>query len=209
MAQNNDWEHGSNSSNNSNGHEKKEVKNVFCVMVPGRPVNTTCLQISPTRCIMDIPKPGECKYFGISIIDPKTIPKNKGFIIYYSLPPFNEWSFIGTLHLKSPTQMMESPWMVFKKITVCPMCKIGIELKDITFVQSLEVKEETEHSKNKFIATINEEFALKVAKDLYNYLSSYVKTSPNGEMMVCPASCLEKWHEKFKEKYVLDPKFMK
>ncbi len=50
---------------------------------------------------------------------------------------------------------------------------------------------------------------MKVAQNLYNFMSSYVKTTNNGNMIVAPEKCLNQWHDRFKTKYIMDPKFMK
>ncbi|RHY32192.1 hypothetical protein DYB32_002774 [Aphanomyces invadans] len=50
-------------------------------------------------------------------------------------------------------------------------------------------------------------FALKIAMDLFNFMSSF-STSSNSNMMVVPTNLLDRWIERFESKYRRDPNFM-
>ena len=56
---------------------------------------------------------------------------------------------------------------------------------------------------------INQEFAKRVAKNLYNYLDSFNQNQdPNKNILVVPLNTLETWYDKFNQKYKLDPNFI-
>ena len=56
---------------------------------------------------------------------------------------------------------------------------------------------------------INQEFAKRVAKNLYNYLDSFNQNQdPNKQILVVPLNSLESWYDKFLNKYKIDPNFL-
>ena len=56
---------------------------------------------------------------------------------------------------------------------------------------------------------INQEFAKRVAKNLYNYLDSFNQNQdPNKQILVVPLNSLETWYNKFLQKYNMDPNFL-
>ena len=56
---------------------------------------------------------------------------------------------------------------------------------------------------------INQEFAKRVAKNLYNYLDSFNQNQdPNKQILVVPLNSLETWYDKFLQKYNMDPNFL-
>ena len=56
---------------------------------------------------------------------------------------------------------------------------------------------------------INQEFAKRVAKNLYNYLDSFNQNQdPSKKVLVVPLNTMEQWYDKFVQKYNLDPNFL-
>eukprot|EP01083_Nonionella_stella_P191576 708990_1 len=194
-----------------NPPQPQVVNNAFAVMVPGQPLNTNCVKINGDKYVIDINNPGLISSFGITVLNPNTLPKNIGFAIYYSLNN-QDFEFVGVIHRDYPSAIFNSPWLDIKGITGMKMVRIGFELKSTDFLKSLKDKSEQEaECKNNMLTAIKTEFAMKVAENLYNYMSSYVKPVNNGSanMIVAPEKCLNAWHDRFKTKYIMDPKFMK
>ena len=159
---------------------------------------------------MEIPKPGLVDSFGASILNMNQLSNTVGFAIYYSFDG-QSFEFLGVLHSDYPTAIFKCPWSNnpnFKAITGCDKIMIGFELKTRDFLKSIHDKSEKDQlQKNNMILAIKTEFAMKVAENLYNFLSSYVKTTNDGQMIVAPQKCLDQWHDRFKQKYILDPHF--
>lgn len=62
---------------------------------------------------------------------------------------------------------------------------------------------------DKIKSDMNQEFARRVAKNLYNYLDSFNENQdPNKKVLVVPLNSLETWYEKFNLKYKMDPNFL-
>ena len=201
-----------NNNNNTNQEQQPQViDGAFAIMCPGQALNRNCLKLSNDRYIMEIENPGLVKSFGISILNHNQLPQDIGFCIYCSLPPsFDEWEFIGILHNEYLSSIFESPWIDIKGITSCNVVRIGFQLKSKEFLKSLKGKsEQAKLEKNNMIAAIKTEFAMRVADNLFNFMNSFVKTTNNGQMLIAPAKCLNQWHDRFKTKYIKDPKFMK
>jgi protein Hikeshi len=56
---------------------------------------------------------------------------------------------------------------------------------------------------------INQEFAKRVAKNLFNYLDSFNQNQdPSKKFLVVPLNTIEQWYDKFLQKYKLDPNFL-
>ena len=63
--------------------------------------------------------------------------------------------------------------------------------------------------KQKIQYDINQEFAKRLAKNLYNYLDSFNQNQDqNRQLLVVPINTLEKWYTKFLDKYKIDPNFL-
>ena len=63
--------------------------------------------------------------------------------------------------------------------------------------------------KQKIQFDINQEFAKRLAKNLYNYLDSYNQNQDqNKQLLIVPINTLENWYNKFLSKYKIDPNFL-
>ncbi len=52
-------------------------------------------------------------------------------------------------------------------------------------------------------------FAHKIAKDLFNFMTSFsTGSSTSREMMVVPMNVFDRWLERFESKFRIDPNFM-
>ena len=63
--------------------------------------------------------------------------------------------------------------------------------------------------KQKIRYDINQEFAKRLAKNLYNYLDSFNQNQDqNKQLLVVPINTLENWYNKFLNRYKIDPNFL-
>ena len=63
--------------------------------------------------------------------------------------------------------------------------------------------------KEKIQSDINQEFAQKLAKNLYNYLDSFNENQDhNNQLLAVPVNFFDKWYNKFLTKYNIDPNFL-
>mmetsp|Transcript_15245 Transcript_15245/g.21423 ORF Transcript_15245/g.21423 Transcript_15245/m.21423 type:complete len:185 (+) Transcript_15245:151-705(+) len=173
--------------------------NLFACVIPGRTVRTDFKQVSKTRFILNVPKPATIREFAISILKP-TIPKGHGITIYFSLPPFKDWQYVGSITLSHPSEIYSAPWRGTLPANVGGL-QLGLSIESSEFIKNLHPQSQYEEEK-KLISSVQ-----GIAVDLYNYLQSFAKTTRWGEMLVVPPKFLDKWLKKFETKHKQDPYF--
>uniref|UniRef100_A0A7S2TQB2 Hikeshi-like domain-containing protein n=1 Tax=Lotharella oceanica TaxID=641309 RepID=A0A7S2TQB2_9EUKA len=172
----------------------------FACVFPGRPVMTEFKRVSQTRFVLNVPKPASLRDFAITMLTP-CIPKDAGATIYFSLPPFKDWQYIGSITVHMPSQIFHSPWRGIIPPNT-PGLQIGISIEPKKFIENLHPQSQYEEEK-KLISSVQ-----GIAQDVYKFLSSFAKTIPNrGDMLVMPAKCLDQWLKKFEAKHKRDPFF--
>ena len=63
--------------------------------------------------------------------------------------------------------------------------------------------------KEKIQVDISQEFAKRLAKNLYNYLDSFNQSQDhNLQLLTVPVNFFDKWYTKFLNKYQNDPNFL-
>lgn len=79
------------------------------------------------------------------------------------------------------------------------MLQLGVSIESLENVKNLGI-EASGFAERKA-------FALKIAQDLFNYMTSF-STSTNAGYMTIPTNLLDKWMERFEAKYRRDPNFV-
>jgi len=67
---------------------------MFACLIPGRPALMDFKQVDPKKFVTGIASPHNINEFAVSLLQP-TIPPGSAIGIYYSLPPFKEWIYMG------------------------------------------------------------------------------------------------------------------
>lgn len=80
-----------------------------------------------------------------------------------------------------------------------PVLQLGVSIESLDNVKNLGIEASGFEERKAF--------ALKIAQDLFNYMSSF-STSNNASYMTIPTNLLDKWMERFETKYRRDPNFM-
>eukprot|EP00808_Paulinella_micropora_P005476 g67588.t1 len=169
--------------------------------IPGRPLKTDFKQVKPNSALMVIAKPAEIREFMFCITKP--LPQGQGVALYYALPPFKEWQYIGAVTTTYPTRAFHSPWK--HKIPVdTPALQLGIQLEPL---ETLKDKADADTKEDE--RTIDS--VKGIAKNLYEYMASFSKTGKYanlpGDVLVIPTDAVDKWIKKFVEKHRRDPYF--
>ena len=84
--------------------------NHFGIVVPGRPVLTEFQQISECKCISFINDPCSVAEITFFLVPSSPIPQGYGAILYYALPPFENWEIIGTIDPSKPSGTFRTGW---------------------------------------------------------------------------------------------------
>mmetsp|Transcript_3626 Transcript_3626/g.4489 ORF Transcript_3626/g.4489 Transcript_3626/m.4489 type:complete len:183 (-) Transcript_3626:231-779(-) len=171
---------------------------IFACVISGRPLTTAFKQKSNNRFVLDVPRPSTVSEFSISMLKP--LPKSCGATIYFCLPPYKDWQYLGAITVDHPSQIYNAPW----RGTIPDSTEgvqIGISIEKAEFIKNLQPRSQLEEKK-KLISSVQ-----GIAKDLYNYLQSFAKTTRMGEMLVLPPKFLDKWLKKIETKHKKDPYF--
>eukprot|EP00070_Physeter_catodon_P026252 XP_028333146.1 protein OPI10 homolog isoform X1 [Physeter catodon] len=173
---------------------------MFGVIVPGRP----CLAPAPatagqpsftglpgSQWVCDLEKPGEISDILCFLTAP--LPCNdEGAGIYYSIPPFTNWEFIGAITNVKPSALLSTGWAFLPQTSQLPVVKLGMMLENAPSLQE------------KLLTTplpdVKKEYARRVALNLYRYLESF----QGGAAM----PLLDQWFQRFEARYQRDPNFV-
>lgn len=128
-----------------------------------------------------------------------------GVAVYYSLPPYNEWQYVGPISVSNPTRTFRAQWM--DKIPLdLPALQIGIALDSLEVLKAKVGSDAMEDER-----ALNS--AKGIASHLFNFMSSYSQSpdqyqrSSNKDVMIVPCDCIDKWLKKFLDKHRRDPYF--
>jgi len=82
---------------------------------------------------------------------------------------------------------------------------MGWVCRSVCSAEGLKVVEHTADANE----TSRLDFAMLVARDLYNYMGSFAKTIAGTEGILVPTNILNRWMTRFKTKYEKDATFLK
>lgn len=177
--------------------------NLFGVVISARPVQTAFQQMGPTQWMTEIANPGVVPDVTFFIMPDAliSVPEGQGFILYYSVPPSQNWQVLGTLTRQKPSGIFRTGWPTMSNIVGVPTIQLGVSIDTIDTVQNLENNAESglEERKN---------FGLKIAQDLFRFMSSFRTDTGSPEMLVVPNNIFDRWISRFEAKYKRDPNFM-
>jgi len=89
--------------------------------------------------------------------------QDAGATIYFSLPPFKDWQYIGSITVHMPSQIFHSPWRgVIPPNT--PGLQIGISIEPKKFIENLHPQSQYEEEK-KLISSVQ-----GIAQDVYKVI---------------------------------------
>ncbi|KAF4668353.1 hypothetical protein FOZ61_006592 [Perkinsus olseni] len=166
---------------------------MFGLAIPGRPVITDFVQETETSWHVDVPNPSSISSFSVFLLRP--VPSDTvGLGVYYTATTDGA-TFVGALSNAKPTDIFSPGWPLNPDIAIMPAVRIGL-----AFEPSEAVSESVDFKR---------EFARKVALNLFRYIESF-NTSGGGDarFMRCPQDLLDRWLQRFDDKYDKDPMFV-
>ena len=168
------------------------------VIIPGSPIITGG-PLTSTNVAIDIQNPRIIN--NITLFQTEALPDGTGAALYYSTPPYESLQFIGCVCNIRPSDIFYTGWSLNPNVNMFQQIKLCVKLDKLS---NLKMAFE-----EKIKVDINQEFAKRVAKNLYNYLDSFNQNQdPNKNILVVPLNTLETWYDKFNQKYKLDPNFI-
>jgi len=171
-------------------------------LLPGRPLNTGFRMVESKKMVLDLEAPGNINEFAVVILQPN-IPPGHAIGVYYALPPYQEWQYIGMVSLECASVFFRAPWRG-KIPEDTPTLQLGVSLESTAFLQQLQGCDQKEDDRAM-------DSAKGIAQDLFNFMGSFSQKTAQfanlGNVMVLPTNAVDLWFKKFLHKHNLDPYF--
>ena len=168
------------------------------IIIPGYPIITGG-PITTRNVISDVNNPKNINNISMFLTQP--IPNDCGAALYYSVPPYQTQQFLGCICNQRPSDTFYTGWSLDSNVNIHPVIKIGVQMEKLKNIEMA--------FKEKIQVDINQEFAQRLAKNLYNYLDSFSQNQDhNRQLLAVPVNFLDKWYNKFLNKYQIDPNFL-
>ncbi|CAM9796497.1 unnamed protein product [Ectocarpus sp. 6 AP-2014] len=178
----------------------------FGIIVPGRPVIPEFRAIDSSKCVTEIVTPREVDELVFFLLPTSPVPPGQTAVLYFSVPTattgaFEHWEVLGALAANKPSGVFRTGWPTNEQMQSCGVVQLGISIESVDTVTNLGLcAGGVQDRKN---------FALKIAKDLFQFMSSFSQSTQAGpELMVVPTNVLDRWILRFESKYNRDPNFM-
>lgn len=162
---------------------------LFALLIPGRTLDTNFVQVDAKKLMITVAAPALITEVTICMLQP-SIPADHGVAVYYALPPFADWQYLGAITLAYPTAAFRAVWR--DKIPAdLPCIGIGLSVESLPTLAALQpTTADTKESE----ATLDS--AKGIAKNLYEYMASYSQNTGQykqlGDVLVIPTNCVDK-----------------
>ncbi len=176
----------------------------FVVIATGLPPLNFEMMNSGTETfiVADLPNPGVHPLLTFSLS--QEIPADKSLCLYYSVPPYDNLSFITAVANPRPSDIINTGFQLNPDINMKQSIKLVVKPEDISKADDLLKTARPDFQK---------QYAVKVAENLYNFISSYDTQTftVNGkqqEYNMVPKDVFERWMGAFEKKFNLDRNFL-
>eukprot|EP00428_Durinskia_dybowskii_P065411 CAMPEP_0170386398 /NCGR_PEP_ID=MMETSP0117_2-20130122/17013_1 /TAXON_ID=400756 /ORGANISM="Durinskia baltica, Strain CSIRO CS-38" /LENGTH=163 /DNA_ID=CAMNT_0010642217 /DNA_START=87 /DNA_END=575 /DNA_ORIENTATION=+ len=158
---------------------------LFGVVIPGRPVITDFQVVDATKAMAVIEQPATVTELTFFLLPTTVIPPGYGAILYYSVPPFQNWILIGSIDPSKPSGIFRTNWATNEEVRNCPALQLGVSLEPLETIKNLDIS--TSGVDDRFA------FAHKIALDLFQYMNSFSTGSSGNGMIVVPTNIFDRW----------------
>ncbi len=105
------------------------VAPLFGVIIPGRPLISEFQLVDSTKAITLVENPYMVAELTFFMLPTTVIPSGFGAILYYSLPPFQQWELIGSIDPSKPSGIFRTGWATNDEMRNTPMLQLGVSLE--------------------------------------------------------------------------------
>jgi len=102
---------------------------LFGIIIPGRQLITEFQPVDATKAITVVEHPSIINEITFFILPTSPIPYGYGAILYYSLPPFQNWILIGSIDLQKPSGIFRTNWSTNEDIKNTVVVQLGVSLE--------------------------------------------------------------------------------
>ncbi|KAF2072046.1 hypothetical protein CYY_006636 [Polysphondylium violaceum] len=186
----------------------KDYIDMFGFVIPGRPAQNQVQTIAPNKFLFQIDNAADINNFAIFLTVDCPIGQNAA--IYLSWAPYQNWSYLGYLNSKKPSEIFTllhegDKTQILGNRTDSVQIGINIETD-----QEVESKAKTgQYTDNMIFRSVDfKQFAFKMCHNLVNYILSFQGSNGAPNNMV-PTNTIDKWYENFQKKIQKDVIFWK
>eukprot|EP00192_Tetraselmis_astigmatica_P019221 CAMPEP_0117649494 /NCGR_PEP_ID=MMETSP0804-20121206/1002_1 /TAXON_ID=1074897 /ORGANISM="Tetraselmis astigmatica, Strain CCMP880" /LENGTH=253 /DNA_ID=CAMNT_0005455235 /DNA_START=389 /DNA_END=1149 /DNA_ORIENTATION=- len=141
------------------------------------------------------PQYEELKEVALFLPQPGSLDPSMGIGLYVSVGG-SDWSYRGCVTVAHPSDVMPLEWP--KNTSGGPAAaQIGIAVEPAAELMGKEGSK----------LGAREDFAKRVAMDLFNFMQSFSQAAAGGNIIV-PTNCIDRWFTKFSHKFRVDPDFL-
>jgi hypothetical protein len=107
------------------------AEQLFGLVIPGRPLVTTFQVLDSTKAVSLLDNPGTVNELTFFLLPSNSniIPPGYGAILYYSIPPFQNWVLIGSVCNEKPSGIFRTSWSTNEEVRLQPLVQIGVALE--------------------------------------------------------------------------------
>ena len=181
--------------------QQQQAASPFGIIVPGQIVQTQFEQFGD-KGILTIQNPATINVIGFYMTQPLG-DDQMGASLYYSTPPdYSGMTFVGAIANSRPSDIFHTGFSLNPSINTQTEIKLVVQLEPLQNIETqIKIAQETD---------FNQVYAKKVAENLFTYLRSFSQDQnlESQGLMVVPHNSLDKWLDKFMQKYQRDPNFI-
>ncbi|KAL0218880.1 hypothetical protein P9112_004533 [Eukaryota sp. TZLM1-RC] len=181
----------------------------FGIVISGRPIATNIQQISPDRFVYEFENAFAAKNVAVFLTGSVELPPGLAASIYVSSAPFQDWRLLGALTCERPSAIFPLEWnqASVSQADFEVKAQIGIFIGAQDQITSeLVNKTMFEVQARPIVNLTTDQIGQKMLKDFSNYVSSFAKEGPNGQLFV-ETSVVDKWVANFERRCRFNPKF--
>lgn len=106
-----------------------QQEQLFGIIVPGRPLVTNFQVIDSTKAVSLVEQPGFVNEITFFLLPNTVIPPGYGAILYYAVPPFQNWILLGSVTAEKPSGIFRTGWATNEEVRIQPVVQIGVALE--------------------------------------------------------------------------------
>ena len=168
------------------------------IVIPGVPLISGG-PITSNMVVVDVNTPKTVN--NITLIQTEALPPDSCAALYFSVPPFETLQFIGCVCNIRPSDCFYTGWSLNANVNTFQQIKLVVKMEKLVNIKMA--------FDEKIRVDINQDFAKKVAKNLYNYLDSFNQNQDSSkQLLVVPINLLDTWYDKFIQKYNNEHNFL-
>jgi hypothetical protein len=109
--------------------QQMATQSLFGVVIPGRPVITEFQVVDATKAMTIVEQPSAVTEITFFILPTTIVPPGYGAILYYSVPPFQNWILVGSVDPSKPSGTFRTNWATNEEVKFCHVVQLGVSLE--------------------------------------------------------------------------------